>query len=167
MVEYRDIPSAPGYRAGSDGSIWSSRSRSTRGEWRKKKLSDGGHYLVTTISDGSGGQKTAAVHVLVLEAFRGPCPAGMQACHGNLGARVNRIDNLRWDTPSNNNADKVEQGTWQGGARNPNVKLTEESVRAIRALAASGVRAPELGRRFGVTPTMVHSIVKRRNWTHI
>ena len=51
------------------------------------------------------------VHRLVLMAFVGPCPEGMEACHNNGVADDNRISNLRWDTPSENIRDLVRHGT--------------------------------------------------------
>lgn len=47
------------------------------------------------------------LHRVVLSAFVGPRPDGMQACHGNGIRDDNRIANLRWDTPESNYADKV------------------------------------------------------------
>lgn len=45
------------------------------------------------------------VHVLVLETFVGPRPAGMEACHNNGICTDNRLSNLRWDTHAANEAD--------------------------------------------------------------
>jgi hypothetical protein len=47
---------------------------------------------------------------LVLEAFVGLCPAGMEACHFNDDPADNRLENLRWDTHSNNHYDLVRNG---------------------------------------------------------
>jgi hypothetical protein len=54
------------------------------------------------------------VHRLVLEAFRGSAPVGMVGCH-NDGNSVNcRLENLRWDTQTNNLLDAVLAGNhWQ------------------------------------------------------
>lgn len=54
---------------------------------------------------------TAQVHTLVLTAFVGPRPTGMQGCHGPTGQGDNHLGNLRWDTPSENNYDLVRHGT--------------------------------------------------------
>jgi hypothetical protein len=51
-----------------------------------------------------------SVHRLVLFAFVGPCPPGMQACHENDVAGDNRLVNLRWDTPAANVADAYRNG---------------------------------------------------------
>lgn len=83
------------------------RSRRARGrELKPWPLRRVGHLCVTL----SGGVK-ALVHVLVLEAFIGPRPLGMVACHNNGIAEDNRVDNLRWDTYSENNRDLVRHGT--------------------------------------------------------
>ena len=51
-----------------------------------------------------------SVHRLVLLAFVGPCPPGMEACHGNGIPTDNRLENLRWDTQSANMLDRVAHG---------------------------------------------------------
>lgn len=51
------------------------------------------------------------IHRLVLEAFVGPCPEGMEACHNDGNPANNHLGNLRWDTPSANNYDQVRHGT--------------------------------------------------------
>lgn len=55
-----------------------------------------------------------AVHVLVLEEFVGLCPPGMESCHGDGDTQNNWLTNLRWDTPTNNNADKIKHGRHRG-----------------------------------------------------
>ncbi len=58
------------------------------------------------------------VHVLVLTAFRGHCPAGMEGCHNDGDPKNNRLSNLRWDTHSANQKDGFRHGTmkcnWPG-----------------------------------------------------
>lgn len=52
----------------------------------------------------------AYIHRLVLETFVGPCPPGMETCHGPGGSYDNRLENLRWDTPHENSLDTVRHG---------------------------------------------------------
>ena len=51
------------------------------------------------------------VHRLVLMAFVGECPPGMECCHNDGNPANNRLQNLRWDTPSNNSLDRNRHGT--------------------------------------------------------
>lgn len=76
-----------------------------------------GHLHVLLCTPGT--QDSRHVHTLVLEAFVGPRPPGMFACHTNDVPWDNRLENLRWDTPSANRLDSVRNGT------NPNANKTE------------------------------------------
>lgn len=57
-----------------------------------------------------GRQTPKIVHRLVLESFVGPCPDGMEACHNDGNPHNNRLDNLRWDTHTENMYDVVRHG---------------------------------------------------------
>lgn len=52
-----------------------------------------------------------AVHRLVLEAFVGPRPDGLECCHNDGDPTNNRVENLRWDTHASNITDTVNHGT--------------------------------------------------------
>ena len=101
------------------------------------------------------------VHQLVLEAFVGPAPAGMQVAHINGNPLDNRLSNLRYETPAENQADRIRHGTDLAGSRHPQARLSEADVRAIRQLyAAGGVSYAGLGVRFGISKTQVGQIVR-------
>lgn len=68
-----------------------------------------GYRHVTLQLDGR--RETRSVHRIVLEAFKGRRPVGMEACHGAGGPADNRLSNLRWGTHSENNLDRVAAGT--------------------------------------------------------
>jgi hypothetical protein len=68
-------------------------------------------YLGIRLWTDDGDRKTRAVHRLVLEAFVGPRPEGLAACHNNGDCTDNRLANLRWDTVSANHLDRVIHGT--------------------------------------------------------
>jgi hypothetical protein len=57
-----------------------------------------------------GKRRRGYVHRFVLETFVGPCPEGMEACHGPNGVSDNSLANLRWDTKSANAADMIRAG---------------------------------------------------------
>ncbi len=103
-VEYREIPGYPGYLAGSDGSIWTTK-RSGQPRRMSPTLTDRGYFRVTLFVNGK--DVSRFVQTLVLEAFIGPRPQGMQACHyPDKCPRNNCVENLRWDTQSENEKDK-------------------------------------------------------------
>ncbi|MCZ4505940.1 NUMOD4 motif-containing HNH endonuclease [Rhodococcus ruber] len=82
--------------------------------WKEKILSpspDGLGYLFFRVRDGKGGHEMRKVHLCVLESFVGPRPEGMMGCHNNGDNQDNRLENLRWDTPSANMQDKAIHGT--------------------------------------------------------
>lgn len=58
----------------------------------------------------SGVVKSRYVHQLVLEAFVGPRPTGMFGCHWNDVPDDNRLENLRWASPSANRFDMIRNG---------------------------------------------------------
>lgn len=68
----------------------------------------GGHILVN-IKYGEK-WRVRYVHRLVLEAFIGPCPKGMETLHHDDVKSNNRLDNLRWGTRKENVADRLRNG---------------------------------------------------------
>lgn len=80
-----------------------------RGAVLRPGLDDKGYPMVVLTRDGK--PRTRRVHVLVLEAFASPRPAGLHACHGDGDSQNNRVENLRWDTPNENTFDKIRHGT--------------------------------------------------------
>lgn len=170
-VTYRDIPDFPGYRVGDDGSVWSQRSLNGKGgftRWRKKdyKPNKFGYIRVSLMRDAK--LHLIGIHRLVLLAFVGPCPKGMQACHNNGKPTDNRLENLRWDTPKGNQLDRVIHGTHMAGEKNGRAKLSDDDVISIRRIYSSGERTKtQLSEQFGVTSTMIRYIVKGDNWSHL
>jgi hypothetical protein len=52
-----------------------------------------------------------AVHRIIMRAFVGPRPAGMETRHLNGDPADNRLVNLKYGTPSENALDRVRHGT--------------------------------------------------------
>ena len=57
-----------------------------------------------------GFRRTYRVHRLVLEAFVGPCPDGLESCHWDDDPTNNQLSNLRWDTSTANKHDMARNG---------------------------------------------------------
>jgi hypothetical protein len=82
--------------------------RTYRGRILSQYVGPDGRCQVNLRVAGVGGGHR--VHRLVLEAFVGPCPEGMEACHFDDDSSNNRLDNLRWDTSLANKVDMARNG---------------------------------------------------------
>jgi hypothetical protein len=152
----------PYYLVSDNGRIWSRRSSR---RLRTPCYSDqrGSHPQVS-LRDGHGKQRTWLVHQLVMSAFVGPCPPGMEILHGPLGNSVSSLENLSYGTRSQNVMDRVRDGTMVRGERHPFTKLTETKVRTIRARCAAGESHAAVARSYGISRPAVTLIVNRKRW---
>lgn len=128
---------------------------------RVLKAAPGHHGYSVIVLWANGKPRYSRVHWAVLTAFVGPCPPGLQCRHLDGDPSNNRIDNLEWGTPQQNQLDRADHGTSNRGTRNGSSKLTEDDVRAIRAATGSQT---EIADRFGVTPSCVGLIRRRIRW---
>ena len=71
-------------------------------------------------------------------------------------------DHLESGTPSENELDKVRDGTHKRGERNNNVKLTENQVREIRKRHSETQQ--DLAKEFGVSQVSISLIIRKKNW---
>lgn len=67
-----------------------------------------GHTSVALYHPGDRKPKRFKTHTLVLEAFVGPKPPRMFACHIDGNRQNNHASNLRWDTAGANARDRVK-----------------------------------------------------------
>lgn len=122
--------------------------------------SDGYRMVVLCTNDGKG-RKTYKVCKLVAMCFMGPKPPGTEIAHENGDGDDNRVSNLSYKTPAQNNQDKWRHGTMPCGERQWNAKLTVEQVLRIRQTQGSSrIVAGE----FGVCSSVIRAIRSRRSW---
>lgn len=115
-------------------------------------------YLRTSLSV-DGVEYCVYIHHLVLLAFHGPRPQGLDGCHGDGDYLNNRPDNLRWDTPLSNMKDRCLHGKTQRGD-----VLNEEVVRRLRNGKAS--RA-EVAAETGAHIETVNRAARGETWAHV
>lgn len=165
-IEYADVLGFPGYRVGTDGSVWSSRRRAVAGAtvWIKMAPHPRRDDRLRVYLRRDGRRFLRAVHRLVLESFVGPRPDGKECCHNNGDHRDNRLLNLRWDTPAANALDKIRHGTTARGEENYGAKFSDDLVANIRAMVRAGARQCDLARQLGVRRTTINDIVRGRSW---
>lgn len=119
-VEYRDIPGSPGYRVGSDGSVWSDASNWRGYGQRELTQSENFHgYLRVRVTTSTNTRRVALVHKLVAEAFLGPRPSVLHQIRHLDGNKLNnRAANLAWGTAKENARDRELHGRTARGSRN-------------------------------------------------
>lgn len=106
---------------------------------------------------------------IMCEEAHGPPPSEIhQAAHscGNDHLGCIHPEHLRWATPVENAADKIEHGTLVFGSNHYASKLTEDDVREIRALRGK-VRGDELARKYDVFPSCISKIQNGQRWKHV
>lgn len=167
-VEYRQVPEFPNYRVGTDGSVWSR----WNAQWGTREW-----HRISTRCGKSGYPQVSLyhyprrlrirVHRLVLLAFAGPCPDGMEACHGNDVKTDCRLENLRWDTCSSNKRDALRNGRMPTGSSRPNSKFTEEQIVQIRKLRRSGCQLKTIASKFNVSISNISNISRGLTWKHV
>lgn len=154
---WRPVPGLSGYHVSDLGRV-----RGPRGV-RKLQTGRDGHQVVG-VWDGEKSRKVP-VHRLVLSAFCGPCPPGLECCHADDNPANNRLSNLRWDTRSANVLDKFRNGfKMPAASRHP---LAIYQVRAIRAAKAEGASCAALANRFGGSPGNIWMIVTGKTWRSV
>lgn len=101
------VPDFPGYQVSSYGRVIGKRGKLL------VLCPDTDGYPQVHLSQGRE-VVTRKVHALVLLAFVGPCPDGLECCHGDDDKTNNHLSNLKWDTHSANMYDVVRNGLhWQ------------------------------------------------------
>jgi hypothetical protein len=137
--------------------------RRYRGRILKLRIAFRG-YLHIGLRNGRK-QKFFAVHRLVLTAFVGPCPSGMECRHfPDRDPSNNNLRNLSWDTRICNAADREIHGTRPRGETNGRAKLTSRKVLEIRC---SRLSQRALARKYGVAQPVIGRIKLRRTWRHV
>ena len=125
------------------------------------------HKKTGYLSASLSGRRVLA-HRLVLLAFAGPCPDGMETRHADGDSENNAIANLSWGTKAQNAIDRVVHGTDPRGERNPRALLCEDDVRAIRsAYVPRVVTHAMLGESYGVSAAAIQAVVTLKTWPHV
>lgn len=164
---WKRVPGHPGYVVSDLGRVASIDRYVTRCDGQLQHRQ--GRMLVPTLDrDGYervkvGGGATIHVHILVLLAFAGSCPPGMEALHGPGGKLDNRWpeSGLHWGTRSENILDRHRDGAFT------HAKLNAQIVASCRIRYASGESAAALGREVGVSSDAMWRAVTGKTWGHV
>lgn len=124
-------------------------------------------YRRTKIVFNDGKLHDISIHQLVMIAFVGPCPEGLEVCHNNGNPGDNRLSNLRYDTPKANSADAIKHGTTRRGEKSSRSRISDADAREVIRLRDDRVSRREIADRFGISVGLVSKIHtgKNRQWT--
>ncbi len=172
MSNRRVVPGFENYMVSDEGEIWTNHNnRYGAGKvWKKmkpskrKNCSFGYSYVSLCRKD-----KTVLrmIHQLVMLAFVGERPLGQVIRHLDGNGDNNRLENLRYGTRAENEADKVRHGRSNRGERNGQAKLTESQVREIRLLRETGMTHQRIADQFGMERKTIGDAINRVNWAHV
>ena len=126
-----------------------------------------GYLRVNLVPPEGSSYRTFRVHRLVLEAFIGQCPNGMEGRHLNGIKTDCNLSNLAWGTPEQNRQDNRDLDVYARGSKHSQAKLTECDIRIIRKRYAEGVFLRILSDEYKVSIQNIHAIVQKRSWKHV
>ena len=151
---WKPIPNYPGYEVSNTGKVRSYRKREKGRGWfiadePQRILSphkcNGYPFVMLAKNDPQ------RIHRLVMLAFVGPCPDGMEVCHNDGDPRNNNLDNLRYDTRKENSRDIYFHGKY---------KLTPNDVALIRKTVNGASNrmdvVRDLAKKLGVSVSTVY-----------
>lgn len=150
----------PNYFVGDDGSFW----KNTKSGMKRRY----GRLCRKHIMVGFGrNTKNYYLHHLILMAFVGPRPKGMECRHLDDNPRNNKLTNLKWGTREDNMMDRARNGIDNKGSRNGMSKLTEDKVRQIKRKIRMGARLSQLAIEFNISRENLTGIRRGRTWSHV
>lgn len=109
--------------------------------------------------------KHVLAHRFFYEQLIGPLPEGMLACHRCDNRSCVNPRHLFAGTQADNLADAVQKRRHRYGAQSASAKLTDESIRAIRAV--TGQSQNQIASMFGVSRSTIADIQCGRTWKHV
>ena len=111
--------------------------------------------------------RQSLVHRLIYEQAHGLIPDGLCVCHRCDTRDCINIEHLFLGTVGDNNRDCSGKGRHACGEQTGGAQLTEDQVREVRRLVASGASQAQTARTFGVVKGTVAHIIHRRTWKHM
>lgn len=176
---FRAIPGFPGYAVNRKGDLLSCRRANKNGlfpfwsTWRPRKWvlatwkdpkRNRVQYLSVRLRGPDGQMHQQRAHTVVLLAYKGPCPPGLEGCHNDGDTMNNCVRNLRWDTRGANQRDRYAHGRGNFGERAGGARLTARRVQLIRA---SKLTPLALSRKYKVHRNTIYLVLSRHTWDHV
>jgi hypothetical protein len=171
MENYKDIQGFEGYYQVSNlgnvkrlNSITSHSRRRREGVLKQYKRKNGYSSVDLCVS---GIKKTFLVHRLVAFTFLNNSKEEVN--HINGIKSDNRLENLEWNTRSENQLHSIRIGLRTSkGIKNSQSKLNESQVMEIRQMVALNVmKKGDVAKKFNISAPTISDIISKRSWSHI
>lgn len=146
---WKPIPDFDGYEVSDQGNV---RSYKRSSNPRKLKPSKTEEYLGVALRR-NGSSYRFKIASLVMLAFVGPRPSGMDICHNNSNPIDNRLENLRYDTRRGNLRDRLP--------------LSDTQVIEMRERRWAGESIKSLAQLFGLSNNRINDICQGKTYTGI
>jgi len=108
--------------------------------------------------------KTFDVHKLMGVTFLDMPKDGLQVCHNNGIKTDCRLENLRVDTASNNQSDRVAHKTSNRGSNNGNAKYTEDVIFKIKTKLKSNCKLSDIAKEYKINERYIRNIKNGYKW---
>lgn len=162
------VPWAQDHAVTNDGRIFTCRPCQWRREEPLREMKQSTHqygYKYARIYTAPKKCRSVMLHQLVAELFIGPCPVGKdRVLHDDGNPANNRVGNLKWGTQKENMEDMVRHGRSLRGLKNPQAKLNQNLVQAIRILHKEGYSLSAIGQFLSVSRETIRRAANSEHW---
>lgn len=114
-----------------------------------------------------GMRVTMTVHRVVAETFLANPEEKEHVNHIDGNPLNNKLDNLEWATPSENQKHAYLTGLQKNGEGHGRALLTEDQVHEVRKYMTSGGTQRGCAEKFGVSRGCIQRILDGTNWSHV
>jgi len=172
----RLVPDFPDYCVNSSGEVFTKRPCTNfagNPGWRRLKGQENKRrgrkkqYLYVNVYRERGRMEKFYIHQLVLLAFVGPCPEGMEVRHLDDNTLNNALSNLCYGTHLQNQQDAVQNRCYRYGENHQNARFTADEIRDIRQMAAAGIKYRVITEKYGINHSHISRIVKREIYASV
>lgn len=157
QIIWKTYPKNPGFEISNDGRLRNRQTGTIRKPYRTKK-----GYMTVKIATGN-----VRLHQAVALVFLGDRPSAIhEVNHKNGVPDDNRVENLEWVTPEENQRHAAHVLKKRLGEGNSRARLNQVQVRVIKRLLGR-VPYASIGQLFGVAGSTVGSIACGKSWQHV